>query len=198
MFLQYFVVYFFNHFACFEAFQWTFHPYGFRGDGWGGRYFPGVGRMNWGERILCRNGGLWRIEEGVLMRSAGFWRVQVTSEVREVWVGFKRLIWAYMVEICWWLWEEERIVTKSTLVNWVSDQSECFLRMEHFDPFLFCSGVWALPMEGWRCGVCPRRSVAGAWSRVGASGCWSSGGAAFAIFNSAIGGKYVVIFELKT
>ena len=25
-----------------------------------------------------------------------------------------------------------------------------------------------------------------------------SGGAAFAIFNSAIGGKYVVIFELKT
>ena len=46
--------------------------------------------------------------------------------------------------------------------------------------------------------MCPRRSVAGAWSRVGASGCWSSGGAAFAIFNSGFGGKYVVIFEWKT
>ena len=79
MFLQYFVVYFFNHFACFEAFQWTFHPYGFRGDGWGGRYFPGVGRMNWGERILCRNGGLWRIEEGVLMHFAQCWILESSS-----------------------------------------------------------------------------------------------------------------------
>ena len=48
-----------------------------------------------------------------------------------------------------------------------------FLRFKHFDQFLFCSGVQdALPVEGSRCGECPRRSFAGAWSRVGL---WATG-----------------------
>ena len=42
-----------------------------------------------------------------------------------------------------------------------------------FPSFLFCSGVQdALPVEGSRCGECPRCSFAGAWSRVGL---WATG-----------------------
>merc|ERR1712192_242055 len=55
---------------------------------------------------------------------------------------------------------------------------------EHYDQFLFCLGVkkhclWRF--EGEDFGECPRRSVAGAWSRVGALGCWRSYGAVFGI-----------------
>ena len=206
MLLQYFVISFFNHFACFEAFQWTFHPYGFRGVVEGAGIFPEW--EEWiGERGYCAE--KWgpvvadgvNIERKVLVRIVQCWILESSSyfwsagSLNGLRVANKSL---HGFDICWWLLEEERIVTMSILVNWVSDHSEYFLGLEHFDQFLFCSGVGALPMEGWRCGVCPRRSFAGAWSRVGASGCWSSGGAAFAIFNSGFGGKYVVIFEWKT
>ena len=51
----------------------------------------------------------------------------------------------------------------SMLFNWVSDQSECFLRMEHFDQFLFCSGVWALSI------ACGGVKV---WGVPSSFGCW--------------------------
>ena len=60
-------------------------------------------------------------------------------------------------------------------------------------------------MVGRRFGECPRCSVAGAWSRLGALGCWRSDGAVFATFQQLeIGAMYsvhgpsganIVIFE---
>ena len=59
---------------------------------------------------------------------------------------------------------------------------------------MFYSGAKeAFSAEGWRYGEeCPRCSVAGAWSSVGALGCWRSDGAVLAIFQQLeIGGGYI-------
>ena len=90
-----------------------------------------------------------------------------------------------------------RMSTWSNL--WDLNQTNYFLMHEHYDQFLFCLGVkkhclWRF--EGEDFGECPRRSVAGAWSRVGALGCWRSYGAVFATFQQLENGTMYSVHGL--
>ena len=109
--LLYFEMSFSNHFACFEAFQWTFHPYGFRGVVKGTDIF-----LKWEEWIGERRYWGPVVADGVNIERKGsahcavldseeFRSAESSSgflDANKSWYGF---------EIRWWLLEEERIVT---------------------------------------------------------------------------------------
>ena len=101
-----------NHFACFEAFQWTFHPYGFRGVVKGTDIFlkweEWIGERRYWGPVVADGVNIERKGSVCTLRSAGFWRVQKCWKFEWVSGASKS---QYGFEICWWLLEEERIVT---------------------------------------------------------------------------------------
>ena len=160
-----------------------------RNRGWGekgGSYFSGGKCISWERGILKTIGGHWCLGKEDLQKRSRWTlldsdglrnlrRFLGDGPVRESWHG---------IEIGWCelgLWERKiratgvlyAFMTWSVWWSiWDLNQAEHFLQYEHFDQFMFCSGAKeAFSTEGWRFGECPRRSVAGAWSSVGALGC---------------------------
>ena len=84
-------MFFTNHFACFWAFQWTFHPYGLKGANISRRekilWMGKAVEWDWGLKAL---GGVQSDRKGVSKWCARFWRVRRFSIQ---WVGQREPMW---------------------------------------------------------------------------------------------------------